>query len=84
MTHVDVRTGTTNNVDKKFDKYESKYGCELFCLPSMSIVFGISGTKLKAALKQASAEKCPFIYVKYKRSSNRLNIRKINLAHTLT
>lgn len=61
--YISILTGTTNNVDKKFDKYESKYGCELFCLPSMSMVFGISGTKLKAALKQASAEKCRFTHI---------------------
>jgi len=63
-----ILTGTTNNVDKKFDKYESKYGCELFCLPSMSIVFGISGTRLKAALKQASAEKCQFPHINKSRN----------------
>lgn len=82
---MNVHTGTTSNVDKKFDKYESKYGCELFCLPSMSMVFGISGTKLKAALKQASAEKSISLHkITKDQKSNILNIRKINLSHTLT
>lgn len=58
---MEEHTGTTNNVDKKLDKYESKYGCEFFCLPSISIVFGMSGTKLKAALKHASAKKIFFV-----------------------
>lgn len=57
MYNTQIHTGTTNNVDKKLDRYDSKYGCEFFCLPSMSIVLGISGTKLNAALKQASANK---------------------------
>jgi hypothetical protein len=60
------------------DKYESKYSCELFCLPSISIVFGISGTKLKAALKQASAEK--FTYVKCEHQNKYSYTKKIYLS----
>jgi hypothetical protein len=48
-------TGTTKSVDRKWHKYEIKYGSEVRGLPSTSIVRGISGTKLKAALKHASA-----------------------------
>jgi hypothetical protein len=47
-------TGTTKSVDRKWQRYEIKYGSELRCFPSTSIVRGSSGTKLNAALKHAS------------------------------
>lgn len=49
-------TGTISRVDKKLQMYDTRYGSELFCLPSTSNVLGTSGMRLKAAFRHASAE----------------------------
>jgi hypothetical protein len=72
-------TGTMSKVDMKFDMYETRKESELFCFPSISIVFGMSVIKFRAALKQASAE----ISITVSHSKVPLNVWSLTLPKTL-